>query len=519
MLFNSYPFVFVFLPVTLAGFFLIARASHTLAAGWLTLASLAFYGWWNPAYVVLLVLSIVFNFAVGARLARLAGADRAAAKRWLAFGVGVDLALLGYYKYTGFLLGNWNAITGTAMPVPDIALPLGISFFTFTQIAFLADAYQGLVREYRPVHYALFVTYFPHLIAGPVLHHKEMMPQFGHASTYRWDWENLAVGFTVFFIGLFKKTVLADGIAEYARAPFAAAAAGQSLPLLDAWGGALAYTFQLYFDFSGYSDMAIGLSRMVGVRLPLNFDSPYKASSIIDFWRRWHMTLSRFLRDYLYIPLGGNRRGAARRYVNLAATMVLGGLWHGANWTFVVWGALHGLYLFINHAWRATRLRARLVPLAPAWARHALAVALTFLATVVGWVFFRAESLGAARAMLEGMAGLHGVVMPYPWLGRLGGAGVWLAAHGVEFRHSTTFAGGGQVNWILIALLIVWAAPNTQQILSRFPPALGMADPSAVARRWWHWRPHVAWLAFVLVAATAAILSLTEVSEFIYFQF
>ena len=398
MLFNSYPFLFVFLPVTLAGFFLIARASHTLAAGWLTLASLAFYGWWNPAYVGLLALSIAFNFAVGAQIARRAGTDRAAAKRWLVFGVAVDLALLGYYKYTGFLLGNWNELTGAGVPVPDIALPLGISFFTFTQIAFLADAYQGLVREYRPVHYALFVTYYPHLIAGPVLHHKEMMPQFGHAATYRWDWENLAVGFTVFFIGLFKKTVLADGIAEYGRAPFAAAAAGQPLPLLDAWGGALAYTFQLYFDFSGYSDMAIGLSRMVGVRLPLNFDSPYKAASIIDFWRRWHMTLSRFLRDYLYIPLGGNRKGLRRTYANLAIVMLLGGLWHGAKWTFVAWGADHGLLLALER-WRGKRALYGTLP-------RPVRIGATFVLMLFSWVLFRSESLTAAGHYFAAMLGL-----------------------------------------------------------------------------------------------------------------
>ncbi len=397
MLFNSYPFLLVFLPLTLAGFFLVARASHVGAAAWLALASLAFYGWWNPIYVVLLVASIVFNFVVGLAIVRSAGTPRA--RGLLIVGVATDLLLLGYYKYMDFFVSNLNHL-GAGLPLPHIVLPLGISFFTFTQIAFLADAYQGKAAEYRFAHYCLFVTYFPHLIAGPILHHKEMMPQFGEAETYRFNWENLAVGLTIFFIGLFKKTVLADGIAVYVRPVFDAASNGVVLGAVDAWGGALAYTFQLYFDFSGYSDMAIGLSRLFGVRLPLNFHSPYKAVSIIDFWRRWHMTLSRFLRDYLYFPLGGNRRGASRRYVNVMVTMLLGGLWHGASWTFVVWGGLHGLYLLVNHAWRELSERF-------GW-RHparAAAVLLTFLATVLAWVFFRADTIDQAIAIVQAMAG------------------------------------------------------------------------------------------------------------------
>ena len=312
MLFNSYEFIFGFLPIVFLGFLWLASVSHFLAAGWLTLASLFFYGWWNPAYVGLLLGSIVFNFMIGVSIGRASGQGQRRRARWLlTAGVTGDLALLGYYKYADFFLRNVDALAGTHYAGLGIVLPLGISFFTFTQIAYLADAYQGKAREYRFVHYALFVTYFPHLIAGPVLHHKEMMPQFALASTYRLRWENIAVGLTIFMIGLFKKTVLADGIADYVGPVFSAHASGARLPILDAWGGALAYTFQLYFDFSGYSDMAIGLSRLFGVRLPLNFHSPYKAVNIIEFWRRWHMTLSRFLRDYLYFPLGGNRRGSA----------------------------------------------------------------------------------------------------------------------------------------------------------------------------------------------------------------
>lgn len=299
MLFNSYFFIFVFLPVTLIVFFALGRGREKRAAiAWLVAASLFFYGWWNPAYLGLIIFSILFNFTIGTVL----GGHRKSMvkKSALTFGVVANLSVLAYFKYAGFFLANLNAALGSVYSVGKIILPLGISFFTFTQIAFLVDAYRGEAREYKFLQYALFVAYFPHLIAGPVLHHKEIMPQFGHSSIYRFDALNFSAGLTYFVLGLFKKVNIADGIAVFATPVFAAASSGAPLSTMDAWGGALAYTFQLYFDFSGYSDMAIGLALMMGVRLPLNFDSPYKAVNIIDFWRRWHMTLSRFLRDYLY---------------------------------------------------------------------------------------------------------------------------------------------------------------------------------------------------------------------------
>ena len=411
MLFNSYVFIFAFLPLTLAGFFILGRYKPLLAAAWLTAASLVFYGWWNPVYVWLLAPSVCFNYACGMTIVR-AGlrGDRRMQKRMLIFAVTANIAVLGYYKYANFFLASINHVSGAGLTFGEIVLPLGISFFTFTQIAFLADAYYGKAREYNFVHYGLFVTYFPHLIAGPVLHHSEMMPQFGQPATYRFSFENAAVGITIFVIGLFKKVMLADNVGAYAKPVFDAAAAGVELTLLEAWCGALAYTFQLYFDFSGYSDMAIGLSRLFGVVLPLNFHSPYKAVNIIDFWRRWHMTLSRFLRDYLYIPLGGNRKGAARRYLNLMITMALGGLWHGAGWTFVAWGTLHGVYLAVNHGWRTLRGRLGQDLKRSTWWGRACACLLTFIAVVIGWVFFRAADFTAAVAMLKAMAGLNGVV-------------------------------------------------------------------------------------------------------------
>ncbi len=519
MLFNSYGFIFLYLPAVLLGFFVLARTSRSLAAGWLALASVFFYGYWNPAYIGLLLGSIACNYAFGMWIAKagIRGEERRR-KQLLIVAITANLALLAYYKYANFFVGNINALTGTSWGLEEIVLPLGISFFTFTQIAFLVDTYQGKVKEYSLIHYTLFVTYFPHLIAGPVLHHKEMMPQFGHASTYRFSYENIAVGATIFFIGLFKKVIVADSIAIYVGPVFAAPATGVELSFIDAWGGALCYTLQLYFDFSGYSDMAIGLSRMFGVVLPLNFHSPYKAVNIIDFWRRWHMTLSRFLRDYLYIPLGGNRKGKARRHLNLMATMLLGGLWHGAGWTFVIWGGLHGLYLAINHGWHSLRRALGQNPHAPlSMPMHALSVLFTFLAVTIAWVFFRADSFDSAVSIIAAMAGVNGIVLPDTWLTKWGMFGTWMVTHGVIFGVTNNLIMGGAINWIWISLLIVWFAPNTQQIMAAYRPALDMPEgaPATLLR----WRPTAYAAIAVWLLGFVAIVNLNKESAFLYFQF
>ena len=519
MLFNSYGFIFLYLPAVLLGFFWLARISHAFAAGWLALASVFFYGYWNPAYVGLLLGSIVCNHAFGLWIAK-AGVrqDARSKKRLLIIAIGANLALLAYYKYANFFVGSANSVAGTSWSLGEIILPLGISFFTFTQIAFLVDTYQGKVKEYNFIHYLLFVTYFPHLIAGPVLHHREMMPQFALASTYRFNYENLSVGLTIFFIGLFKKVIVADGLAVYVGPVFAAPAAGVQLSFIDAWGGALCYTLQLYFDFSGYSDMAIGLSRMFGVVLPLNFHSPYKSVNIIEFWRRWHMTLSRFLRDYLYIPLGGNRKGRMRRYLNLMATMLLGGLWHGAGWTFVLWGGLHGLYLVINHGWHSLRKRFGQNPKAPlSKPAHALAVLTTFIAVVAAWVLFRAESLDSALAMLRAMAGMNGFVLPDAWLPKWGAFGQWLSAQGIAFGATSDLIMGGAINWIWISLLIVWFAPNTQQIMASYKPALDVPEGGTAKRLLW--RPSAFAALLIWALGFVAIINLSKQSAFLYFQF
>src|SRR5882762_5895735 len=430
MLFNSHAFIFLFLPAVLAGYFALGRGSNLAPVIWLALASLAFYSFSNWQFVLLLLASIAFNYGTGyllierklnARM-RLAG---------LTAGVTGDLLVLGTFKYAGFLAANLDALFSAGLAV-NILLPVGISFYTFTQIAFLVDAYRGKVAGYALPHFALFVTYFPHLIAGPILHHRDIIPQFERSESKRPDPHLILCGLIIFAIGLFKKTCLADGIQ-----PLVLQAFGPNAPTFDqAWIGALAYTFQLYFDFSGYSDMAIGISLMFGIFLPLNFNSPYKATSIIDFWRRWHMTLSQFLRDYLYIPLGGNRHGSALRYVNLMITMALGGLWHGAAWTFVVWGALHGAYLCINHAWSnyGPTIGPRFTRVA-----NAAGLILTFLAVVIAWVFFRAPDLPTALSVLSKMADPSNIAF-----GR------------VEMVYAL---------FVVVYAALVWSVPNTQEIM------------------------------------------------------
>jgi alginate O-acetyltransferase complex protein AlgI len=478
MLFNSYSFIFLFLPVVLAGYFALGRGSNLAPVVWLALASLAFYSLGNWQYVALLLASIAFNYGVGYLL--IVRDFRARARfAVLTAGVAGDLLVLGIFKYAGFLAANFNALFSTGFVV-HILLPVGISFYTFTQIAFLVDAYRGRVARYALSHYALFVTYFPHLIAGPILHHRDMIPQFERAEAKRADPHLILCGLIIFAIGLFKKTCLADSIQPLVGPVF-----GPGSPTFDqAWIGALAYTFQLYFDFSGYSDMAIGISLMFGIFLPLNFNSPYKATSIIDFWRRWHMTLSRFLRDYLYISLGGNRRGAVLRYVNLMITMLLGGLWHGAAWTFVVWGALHGAYLCINHAWNrfVPDIAPRLQPVAAS-----AGAVLTFLAVVVAWVFFRADDMDSAIYVLVRMADPTRLALGRAEIANLG--------------------------FIAFYAALAWFGPNTQTIMGYDHEKRTVGARLDQARL----RPRFLYATSALLAF--GILGIQQHSEFIYFRF
>jgi alginate O-acetyltransferase complex protein AlgI len=406
MLFTTAQFVLLFLPLTLLGFFVAGRYSPSAAAGWLFFASLVFYGYWMPVFTALLLFSIAVNFLIGLRIVRgLRTASASEARLWLVLGITFNLSLLACFKYFNFFVDNLELALGTQWQISRVILPIGISFYSFTQIAFLVDTYRAKVHEAKLLHYGLFVTYFPHLVAGPVLHHAQMMPQFAIPAIYRFNSANFAAGLAIFALGLVKKVVLADGVAPYADAVFKPTDGGQTPDALEAWLGVAAYTFQLYFDFSGYSDMAIGLSWMFNIRLPFNFDSPYRATSISDFWRRWHISLSNFLRDYLYIALGGNRHGSIRRYANLAATMVLGGLWHGASWSFVIWGALHGIYLMVNHVFRALCGQRLCEQLGRSQLFGLFGWALTMLCAMVAWIFFRAETWSGALRMLQGLVG------------------------------------------------------------------------------------------------------------------
>jgi D-alanyl-lipoteichoic acid acyltransferase DltB (MBOAT superfamily) len=516
MLFNSFVFLFVFLPLSLLLYYGSASISYRLAAASVGFSSLLFYSWWDFRFVFLLVGSIGINYALGREIgiAKNRNDDRRARSLFIA-GIAIDLATLAFFKYSGLLSGSVQALTGIAMPLPEIVLPLGISFYTFTQIAFLADAQQGKVREYDFIYYVAFVTYFPHQIAGPILHHREMIDQFRLSSTYSPTAANFAVGLTIFTFGLFKKVVLADNVADFATPVFGAADAGNQMKFMEAWLGAIAYAFQIYFDFSGYSDMAIGLSLLFGIKLPLNFNSPYKSTSITEFWRRWHMTLSRFLRDYLYIPLGGSRRGSVRRYANLLATMVLGGLWHGASWTFAAWGLLHGTYLVVNHAWRAVRPSLALLDAVPGSARHATAWLVTMISVVVAWVFFRSKTFDGAHRMLLGMAGVNGITLP-PELAR------FVPSTGfIRMYADATWTGafGPRIGILLLLLLFAISVllPNTQQLLRQYRPALDQQSDSPTQVLLW--RPTVYW---AIACGSMFALALNRIggySEFLYFNF
>ena len=521
MIFSSPVFIFIFLPVVLLVFQLSLRLrSQHAPVLWLISASLFFYGWWNPVYLLLIVPLIVVNFVLGRII--FAASTPQLRKLYLVAGIVLNLGTLIYYKYAGFLVENINALAGTHFDVGLIVLPLGISFFTFQKIAFLADTYKGRVGRISLSDYSLFVLFFPQLIAGPIVHHAEIVPQFKELRKQSALWDNLSVGACVFLIGLFKKVVFADTLSAYAVGPvFGAAATDEYMTFLEAWGGVLAYTLQLYFDFSGYSDMAIGAARMFGIRLPENFNSPYKSRNIIDFWRRWHITLGRFLRDYLYIALGGNRSGNARRYVNLFLTMLIGGIWHGAGWTFVVWGALHGSYLMVNHAWQA--LRKKFFPqLQPSRLGAVLSIGVTFLAVMVGWTFFRAESFSSALAILAGMFGFNGVLLPAP-LQSVPVIGSLLSSF-ADF--GTTGEALGNIKdpstFVFIAFLLAWcwALPNAQQIFRPYAVALSSDTslprwPSLVFQRTGIW----AAAAGIVFAICLLYLQSNIEQEFLYFDF
>lgn len=486
MLFNSYEFIFLFLPFTFFIYFYLNKKHLTEASkGFLVFASLFFYSWWNIAYLPLILVSMLFNYTVGRQLASQEKRGKQKTKKsLLTIGVFFNLGLLGYFKYADFFLTNLNSLLHTYLDLLHLALPLAISFYTFQQIAYLVDSYRDETKEYDFLNYAVFVTFFPQLIAGPIVHHAEMMPQFAKARNKIVNYYNIALGMLIFSMGLFKKVAIADSFAIWATQGFDVA---QKLNMIEAWATSLSYTFQLYFDFSGYTDMAIGIALLFNIKLPINFNSPYKATSIQDFWRRWHITLSRFLRDYLYIPLGGNRKGEGRTYFNLFATFLLGGIWHGAGWTFVFWGALHGLALVINRAWQKLGYRMHTL----------LAWFITFNFINIAWVFFRAKDFDDAHKVLHGMF-LGPLVLPTflaPKLGFLASAPI------VEFGQwsQVFYSEPLMLAWILAGFVIVLSFKNSMEMREKFQPNL--------------------YYLFLTVLFFLSIFILYRKSEFIYFNF
>ncbi|MCG8538192.1 MAG: MBOAT family protein [Pseudomonadales bacterium] len=515
MLFNSFEFIALFLPITVLGYYTICRFKPVeWGLTFLLLASLFFYGFWNPVYLILLGFSIVVNFGLGRHIGN---ENNRLRKPWLVAGIALNLSLLAYFKYFNFFVNNVNAVFEAGWNVENIILPLAISFFTFQQISYLVDAYEGEAKEYNFLHYALFVSFFPQLIAGPIVHHKEMLPQFFRKENLSPQLINFAVGISIFGLGLFKKTVLADGLSEYVSPVFDSDA---EVDLIQAWGSALAYSFQLYFDFSGYSDMAIGCARLFGIKLPVNFFSPYKSLSIIEFWRRWHITLSRFLRDYLYIALGGNRKGKIQRYRNLFLTMLLGGLWHGAGWTFIVWGAMHGGFLVVNHGWRWLLNRINWHP--TSWAYVLFAWSITFISVVFSFVYFRSPSLARANDISLAMLGFNGAQIPSGVAYRLGELKQILISIGFEVGYGSGSLLMTNTIWVIVAGAIALLLPNSAQLFQRFEAALFEKEGAFPMKNntiQLIWKPSLLWSLCTALFICGGVLTLGQVSEFLYFQF
>ncbi|MBF0310440.1 MAG: MBOAT family protein [Magnetococcales bacterium] len=515
MLFNSFTFIMFFLPVTWIVYQFCSRfIGSRIALYFLTAASLVFYSYWEPRYLLLILMSIGVNFAIGTVLVRLEGNKQ---KLFLAAGICLNIIPLIYYKYTNFLVENINIFLEAPIDPGKIILPIGLSFFTFQQLSFLVDACRRKAIALDFMHYALFVTFFPQLIAGPIVHHQEVMPQFAARADRGDTWRHLAIGSVIFIIGLFKKVVIADTIALRSTPIFAAVATGYQPGFFDAWGAAFCYAFQIYFDFSGYSDMAVGLGWMFGIKLPINFASPYKANSIIDFWRRWHITLSRFLRDYLYIPLGGSRCSPARHHLNLMLTMILGGLWHGAGWTFLLWGLLHGLFLSLNQGWQ------RLFPPSRSSARRVLGRIVTLLSVVLAWVPFRADSLQSVLAFYRAMIGLEGLSLPTFLAPLLAGNAAWFANLGIVAQGTGLIHKNTLYIEIPLLLTVCWALPNTFEWLRRESPGLptGGYPATQIDPLGPGWTCRFDWSTAVFMALlfTVCLVKLNDISEFIYFQF
>jgi len=481
MLFNSFEYILLFLPVTFFVYFGLNKAKLVqLSKGWLVFASLFFYSFWNIKYLPLILCSMLFNYSIGSTLNNPTNLKlKINRKMVLAFGITCNLLLLGYYKYFDFFISNINLALNNHFNLLHIILPLGISFFTFTQIAYLVDAYKQEVKEADLLNYALFVTFFPHLIAGPILHHREMMPQFSKLKNKVINHKNISAGIFLFTIGLMKKVIIADALIPIVNQGFDVA---KTLNFFEGWFTSLSYAIQLYFDFSGYTDMALGTAMMFNIFLPKNFNSPYKAFDIQDFWRRWHITLSRFLKNYIYIPLGGNRLGKFKTYRNLFVTFLIGGIWHGAAWTFVIWGTLHGFAIIINRIWQKFK-----IPIHPF-----ISVASTLIFVNVCWVFFRANNFDSALKVLKGMFGFNGFALPEVF-------------HGVlRFQYISSLDLTNKLEfcplYIFVIAIIFLFFKNSNELTNRFRPSFQMAIIN-------------------IIVLGIILFNMNRVSEFLYFNF
>lgn len=469
MLFNSVEYLFLFLPFVFGINFLLNRGGFfTTAKVFLILASLFFYAWWNPVYLPIMLGSIVGNYFLSL------GIQKYKSKALLAAALLLDVGLLVYYKYTDFLIENINAVFGTGFEPLNLLLPLAISFYTFQAIAYQVDCYKGIASNKNFIDFALFISFFPQLIAGPIVHHKELIPQFNDPKLKKLNTENISKGLVLFIIGLAKKVLIADSLSPIVAQGYANTSA---LCATEAWMVALAFIFQMYYDFSGYSDMAIGAARIFNIKLPTNFNAPYRATNLQDFWHRWHITLSRFLRDYIYIPLGGNRKGFARQLLNAFMVFFIGGLWHGAGWLFAIWGAMHGIGMAIHSIWKKLGFHMN----------KYLGWAITLIFWTVSMVFFRAPSLQDALTVLSKMFSPAAFAIPQ------------------LHKRNLVFAGQSWEDGLLLLLLMAGALAvtlyrNSTEITENF-------RFNRIT-------------AFIIAALLFAVVgNLTKVSEFLYFQF
>jgi alginate O-acetyltransferase complex protein AlgI len=481
LIFNSFEFIFMFLPIVFVLYYVFNKINFTLSKIWLLASSLFFYSWWNPSYLPLILVSLLVNFFIGSYLGKM---DRSRSKKaLLTIGIFFNVCLLGYFKYYDFFASNLNWALGTNFNVLHLILPLAISFYTFQQIAYLVDSYRNETKEYNFLNYALFVSFFPQLIAGPIVHHSQVMSQFDDKHNRKINYKNIGLGLFVFAVGLFKKVGIADTFAVWANKGYSMYT---ELTFVDSWMTSLAYTFQLYFDFSGYSDMAIGAGLLFNIVLPMNFNSPYKALNIQDFWRRWHITLSGFLTKYIYIPLGGNRKGRVRTYINIMIIFFVSGFWHGAGWTFIIWGVMHGAASVINRLWTKAGFKMH------KW----LAWFITFNFVNATWVFFRAPSFDVALEVLKAMTGLKGISLPAE-----------LSQYGFIQQFTNNFyqfpLNDGFVKPAIITLLgflIAVFAKNSLELKDTL-------------------KPNWTYAVYVSILLVYSVFQLQKVTEFLYFNF